>query len=131
MAAGTAKPAGALRSGPRDMPIELQDTPLGVTKAILSGRIDFANVQAIEAPLCKAVESGGAMVIDLSAVEFIASLGLRTLIKCARTMNNKRGKLALLSPRPMVAEIIQISGIEDLIPVYHSEAEAVAFVSPG
>ncbi len=113
------------------MPIELTETPVGVTKAVLSGRIDVANIPIIEPPLQKAAETGRAMVIDLSAVDFIASLGLRTLIKCARTMSHKQSRLALLAPKPAVAEIIEISGIEDLIPVYHSEAEAIAFVTPG
>ena len=113
------------------MPIELTETPVGVTRAILSGRIDVANIPAIDPPLQQAAQSGGAMLIDLSAVDFIASLGLRTLIKCARIMSQKQGRLALLSPRPAVAEIIEISGIEELIPVYHSEAEAIAFVHPG
>ncbi len=113
------------------MAIELQNTDAGVTRAILSGRIDFANAQVIEPPLTAAAESSQAMVIDLSAVEFIASLGLRALIKCAKAVNRRRGRLALLSPRPMVAEIIQISGIEELIPVFNTEAEAFAAVSQG
>lgn len=112
------------------MPIELTETPIGVTRAILSGRIDVANIPVIDPPLQQAAQSGGAMLIDLSGVDFIASLGLRALIKCARTMTQKQGRLALLSPRPAVAEIIEISGIEELIPVYHTEEEAIAFVRP-
>lgn len=112
------------------MPIELHDAAGDVVKVVLSGRIDFANAQAIEAPLVTAASTRHWMVIDLSAVEFIASLGLRSLIKCAKAINSRRGRVVLLSPRPAVAEIIRISGIEDLIPIYHSEAEAVAAVTP-
>jgi anti-sigma B factor antagonist len=111
------------------MPIEVQRTSADVAKVVLSGRLDFASAQAIDGPLNELAASSQAMVIDLSAVEFIASLGLRTLIKCAKVINRNQGRLALLSPRPIVAEIIRISGIEDIIPVFQSEAEAVAAVS--
>jgi anti-anti-sigma factor len=112
------------------MPIELHDAADDVVRVVLSGRIDFASAQAIDAPLAEAARSRHLMVIDLSAVEFIASLGLRSLIKCAKAINSRRGRVVLLSPRPAVAEIIKISGIEELIPIYHSEAEAFAAVGP-
>ncbi len=108
------------------MTIELHQAADDVTKVVLSGRIDFANAQAIDAPLTEAAGKHPKMMIDLSKVEFIASLGLRSLIKCAKAINSRRGRVVLLSPRPAVAEILKISGIEELIPVYHSEAEAIA-----
>jgi anti-sigma B factor antagonist len=112
------------------MPFETHETADGVIKVVLTGRLDFIRAQALDGPLNAVAESRRAMVIDLSGVEFIASLGLRTLIKCAKTINRKKGRLALLSPRPVVAEIIHISGIEELIPVFQSEAEALAAVAP-
>lgn len=111
------------------MPFEVREVSAGVAKVVLSGRLDFANAQAIDGPLNEVAAANRSMIIDLSGVEFMASLGLRTLIKCAKTINRKQGRLALLSPRPVVAEIIQISGIEDMIPVFRSEAEALAAVS--
>jgi anti-anti-sigma factor len=111
------------------MPFELQEASSNVAKVVLSGRLDFVSAQAIDAPLSAVAASRDAMVIDLSEVEFMASLALRALIKCAKTINRKQGRLALLSPRPIVAEILQISGIEEIIPVFQSEAEAVAAVA--
>jgi anti-anti-sigma factor len=111
------------------MPFVVQEAGGDVAKVILSGRLDFASSQALDGPLNAVAESRQSMVIDLSAVEFMASLGLRSLIKCAKTINRRHGRLALLSPRPVVAEIIQISGIEDMIPVFQSEDEAIAAVT--
>lgn len=111
------------------MPFEVHEASGDVARVVLTGRLDFASAQAIDGPLNAVAASNQFMVIDLSGVEFMASLGLRTLIKCAKTINRKQGRLALLSPRPIVAEIIQISGIEDIIPVFQSEAEALAAVS--
>lgn len=60
----------------------------------------------------------------------MASMGLRILIKCAKIMNSKKGQLALLAPNVMVEEIIQVSGVEEMISIFHSEAEAIAAVTP-
>jgi len=111
------------------MPFELHETD-DVTTVVLKGRLDFISAQALDGPLNEVAASRQALVIDLSAVEFMASLGLRSLIKCAKTISRQKGRLALLSPRPVVAEIIHISGIEDMIPVFKTQAEAFACVSP-
>jgi anti-sigma B factor antagonist len=34
----------------------------------------------------------------------------------------------LLAPRPEVREVITTTGIDDLIPIFHDEAEAIAAV---
>lgn len=111
------------------MAIEVHEGADDIAMVVLSGRLDFAGAQALDGALNAVAEARDAMVIDLSAVEFMASLGLRTLIKCAKTIKRKQGRLALLAPRPVVAEIIHISGIEDIIPVFKTEAEAVAAVT--
>jgi anti-sigma B factor antagonist len=108
--------------------MEVEDTG-DVARVVLTGRMDFQHALALDEPLNAVAESRRAMVIDLSGLEFMASLGLRTLIKCAKTMNRRQGRLALLSPRPVIAEILQVSGIVELIPICHSEAEALALVA--
>jgi anti-sigma B factor antagonist len=71
-----------------------------------------------------------AVVVDLSAVEFMASLGLRSIVVSAKSIISKGGKMVLLAPQPAVEEVLTISGIDDLIPIYHDEAAANAAVLP-
>ena len=115
------------------MPIAIEELDGAVTKVVLSGRIDIAGAQAIDMPMSVVAGSRRAVVIDLSAVEFMASMGLRSLVVCAKSIFSKRGKVVLLSPRPEVEEVITVSGIDDLIPIFRDEAAAVAAVaaSPG
>ena len=115
------------------MPIAIEELDGAVTKVVLSGRIDIAGAQAIDMPMSVVAGSRRAVVIDLSAVEFMASMGLRSLVVCAESIFSKRGKVVLLSPRPEVEEVITVSGIDDLIPIFRDEAAAVAAVaaSPG
>ena len=112
------------------MPIAIVDLPGNVTKVVLSGRIDIAGAQEIDMPMSIVAGSKRAVVIDLSAVDFMASMGLRHLVVCAKSIASKRGKVVLLAPRPSVEEVIRVSGIDSLIPIHGDEASAVAAVAP-
>jgi anti-anti-sigma factor len=112
------------------MPIAIEDLDGNVTKVILSGRIDVAGANEIDMPMNVIAGSKRAVVVDLSAVEFMASMGLRSIVLSAKSIMSKRGKMVLLSPQPMVEEVITISGIDELIPIYRDEAAAIAAVLP-
>ena len=113
------------------MPIAIQELDGNVTKVVLSGRIDVAGAREIDLPLSVVAGSRRAVVIDLAAVEFMASMGLRSLVVCAKSIICKRGRVVLLAPQPAVAEVLTVSGIDDLIPIHHDEAAAIAAVGAG
>ena len=110
------------------MPIVIHDLEGDVTKVVISGRVDIAGAREIEMPMSVVAGSRRAVVVDLSAVEFLASLGLRGIVVSARSIFSKRGKIVLLRPRPQVEEVITTTGINQLIPIFHDEAEAIAAV---
>jgi anti-sigma B factor antagonist len=112
------------------MPIAIEDLTDGVTKVVLSGRIDVAGAHEIDMPMSIVAGSRRAVVIDLSAVEFMASMGLRSLVVSAKSIMNKRGKVVLLAPQPQVEEVITVSGVDELIPICRDEAAAIAAVLP-
>ena len=112
------------------MAITIEDIEGGVTKVLLSGRLDIAGVSAIDLPLSVVGGSRRAVVIDLAGVEFMASLGLRSIIVSSKAIISKRGKVVLLAPQPAVEEVITVSGIDELIAIYHDEAAAFAAVLP-
>jgi anti-anti-sigma factor len=111
------------------MPISIQDLEGNVTKVIISGRVDIAGAREIEMPMAVIAGSRRAVVIDLSGVEFMASLGLRGIVVSAKSIFSKRGKVVLLAPRPAVEEVITTTGIDELIPIFHDESEAIAAVT--
>ncbi len=113
------------------MPIAIQELDGNVTKVVLSGRIDVAGAREIDLPMSVVAGSRRAVVIDLAAVEFMASMGLRSLVVCAKSIIGKRGRVVLLAPQPAVAEVLTVSGIDDLIPIHHDEAAAIAAVGAG
>jgi anti-sigma B factor antagonist len=112
------------------MPIAIEELDGAITKVVLSGRIDLAGAQVIDMPMNVVAGSKRAVVIDLSQVEFLASMGLRSIVICAKSIMSKRGKVVLLAPQPQVEEVITVSGIDTLIAIYRDEAEAIVAVTP-
>jgi anti-sigma B factor antagonist len=110
------------------MPIEIQRLADNVTKVVLSGRIDIAGAREIDMPMSVVAGASRAVVIDLSAVEFMASMGLRSLVVCAKSVIGKGGRAVLLAPQPAVEEVITVSGVDELIPIHRDEPAAIAAV---
>lgn len=113
------------------MPIAVEDGEGGLTRVVLSGRIDVAGAAQIDLPMSVVGGSRRAVVIDLAGVEFMASMGLRSLVSCAKAILSKQGRVVLLAPRPPVEEVIVTSGIDELIPIHHDAVVAAQAVLAG
>jgi len=101
------------------MVLEIAELPSGVKQLALRGRLDIQGANAIDNQFAFAVTTSKAPVlVDLSAVDFIASIGIRLLLQNAKSLKNRGGKLVLYKPQPLVAEALTTAGIDLLIPVY-------------
>ena len=112
------------------MPISIQDLDGNVTKVVITVRVDIAGARELEMPLAVVAGSRRAVVIDLSGVDFMASLGLRGIVVSAKSIFSKKGKVVLLSPQPRVEDVIVTTGIDALLEIYRDEAAAIAAVRP-
>jgi anti-anti-sigma factor len=110
------------------MELVVEELPGGVTRAALVGRMDIDGAQAIETRL-GALGARRHLVIDLSEVSFMASMGLRALMLCARTVTTHGGRVALASPQANVEKVLTESGIGPIIGVHASLDGAVAAVT--
>ena len=90
----------------------------GIVHVALEGRLDIAGAHDIETQFVAITATRkAAVMVDLSQVEFIASIGIRVLLSSARAQAGRGGKLVLVSPVPAVREVLVTAGITDLIPV--------------
>jgi anti-anti-sigma factor len=91
----------------------------GVQKIALSGRMDSAGTEQIDLRFAGLTATRTALiVVDLSQVPFLASIGMRTLVSCAKALTLRGGRMALAAPQPLVGDVLRLSGIDALIPVY-------------
>lgn len=101
------------------MQLETVDLPSGIRQIKLTGRLDVQGAGAIDNKFAFTVTTAKTpVVIDLSGVEFIASIGMRLLLLNAKSLNTRGGKLALCQPQPLVHEALATAGIDLLIPIY-------------
>jgi anti-sigma B factor antagonist len=105
----------------------------GVERIALAGRMDTAGAQEIDLRFTGLATTRAALiVVDLSQVSFLASMGIRTLLSAARALVRRGGRMVLASPQPLVGEILKVADIDSLIPVYAdipSACEALASAS--
>jgi anti-sigma B factor antagonist len=97
-----------------------------VTRVALSGKLDVEGESQIGDDFRRLVESSGTnFLVDMSQVSYLASLGIRLLFATAKSLAAEGQKLVVLSPQPMVEEVLLNSGTARLIPIAHDEAAAL------
>lgn len=57
------------------------------------------------------------LILDLEGVNFIDSSGLGVILGCYRKVSKRNGKVIIINPQPHVQKILELSGINRVIPV--------------
>jgi len=98
------------------------------------GRLDHDNCDEFQRDLAAELDAcsrdGASLVLDMSGLEYVSSAGLRCLMIAARQAAARQRSVVAAAPQPVVAEILQISRFNLVLPVYGTTREAVASVSP-
>ena len=96
----------------------------------LSGRMDVHGTEDIRDSLMEHAncEDFARIVIDMSDVPYLASLGLGCLIRVAQAVNRREGRVVLLNPQPVVAKVLAETGINQQVHVYDSYPAAARFL---
>ena len=112
------------------MEINAEKLDGGITKVRLAGRMDVQGTSAIETRFTAyTVADKGAVVVDMADVTFLASIGIRALILAAKALQQRGGRIALLNPDAAVRKVLEMAGVDSLIPVCDSLDAARAAVT--
>ena len=99
-----------------------------------AGRIDHASAEgfktALQPHLDRCAAGGDVVVVDLSAVEYISSVGLRVLMLAAKQAKSQGGAIAVAALQPVVKEIFEISKFNLVIPCFTGVRDALAELAP-
>jgi anti-anti-sigma factor len=111
--------------------MEISGLSDSVTRIVLSGRLDTPGVDKIETRFAAVTVPGSkSAIVDLSRVEFVASMGIRMFISVARSMGHRGAKLVLYGAQDMVREVFETVCLSDIVPVVATERDALAVVAP-
>ena len=59
----------------------------------------------------------------IDGVEFMSSIGVSVIVRVARALASRDGKLVLLTPRPNVRDVLVRTSIDQIIPI-HGDLES-------
>jgi anti-anti-sigma factor len=90
----------------------------------LTGNLDLAGVEAVEMDFVKLQAEGKNLLIDLTEVDFIASMGIRMLLTGAKQLSRRDLKLVLAVPNECVKEALEITNISSIISCFDTIEEA-------
>jgi anti-sigma B factor antagonist len=101
----------------------------GFKTVALTGRLDSAGVQSIELSFSAGVVPAGvSTLVDMSGVEFLASLGVRMLLTTARALSSRGARLVMFAATPAVVDTIVTMGFDDIVPLAGDQGEALALL---
>lgn len=87
----------------------------------LSGEIDLSNAESLETAIDQATADAKDVVIDLTAVDFIDSRGLRLLKRASTAVAERGGTFAVVAPPNGVARsVLDITHLSDELAVRDS-----------
>jgi anti-sigma B factor antagonist len=102
------------------MELVVNELETGILGINLSGRMDIMGTQQIDLKFTALTSTRRAHVlVDLSNVSFIASIGIRTLINNAKAQKLRGGMMVLYKPNNQVEEVLRATGIDTIIPIAH------------
>ena len=109
------------------MELKVITTDDAYTHIALSGKLDILGVGEIENKFIgyTAARKKNA-VIDISGVTFTGSMGLRLFLSAAKSLSLEKKSLILLNPQPLVNDVLEASGIQDVVAIEHNAESALS-----
>ena len=108
------------------MSISYKDVGENLRRIVISGRLDIAGTDSVASKLeeLTAAPKKG-VVVDLSSLQFLASIGIRALITSAKAVQQRGGKMVLVvDDGSTVGMSLEATGVDELIPVFRNASDA-------
>lgn len=90
---------------------ELEGTTLTVK---LEGRLDTLTAPELEEDMQESLEGVTDLVVDLEALEYVSSAGLRVLL---RLMKQMKQQMVIRNVSELVGEVFEVTGFSDIFTI--------------
>ena len=98
----------------------------GQVVLLVSGRMDAENApQFVEQCRVCIAEGFVGLVVDLGELRYVSSMGLRSFISVAKTLQDKEGALRICRLKGLVKQVFEITGLLGMFRVYVSVEAAL------
>ena len=82
----------------------------------LSGRLDTTTAPKLETELKQNISGVEELVLDLAALEYLSSAGLRVLLSAQKVMN-RQGHMVVRNVNEIIMEIFEVTGFVDVLTI--------------
>jgi anti-anti-sigma factor len=97
-----------------------------VRQASLEGKINSLVAPELEKALDASIAGEPKhLIVNLQAVEYLSSAGLRSILVIAKRLDKKQRKLAFVGARELVVDVIRLTGVDRVFPLCATTQEAV------
>jgi anti-anti-sigma factor len=103
---------------------EVHDMPPGTTVLAVSGELDLATISLLKDTVTAHLQADRHVVLDLAELMFCDSTGLGAFVGLHRQSVTNGATFSLAAPRRRIDDLLQLSGINQVITIYPSLAEA-------
>lgn len=113
-------------------PMQIAERQEGAVAVLsIEGRLDHAGAQIFDEHVGRVIAAGARrIVVDFHGVDFVASMGIRALIKPYQTLAPLGGRVAVARLAPTVREVFKFAGIDQAVPTFETVEAAVAALQP-
>jgi anti-sigma B factor antagonist len=93
----------------------------------VDGEVDLNTAPQLKERIHELIAQGHSnLVVDLEGVEFMDSTGLSALVSGLMRTSESGGGLSVVCTRPQVLRLLGLTGLDQVLKVHSSVAEAVA-----
>ena len=97
--------------------MEIHKTQTGSELAVkLSGRLDTVTAPQLEVELKRSMAGVERLVLDLEALEYMSSAGLRVLLAAQKVMN-RQGEMIVRKVNETIMEVFEVTGFVDILTI--------------
>jgi anti-sigma B factor antagonist len=110
------------------MPVETKQLDSGVAVVAVSGRLVLGReLERLETAVKNLLAAGQKkFVFDLAALDYADSAGIGTFVACLTEIRQGQGEMRLAAANPRIQRLFHLTGIDHLMSMYPSVAEAAS-----
>ena len=83
---------------------------------LLEGRLDTLTAPSLEEKINEVIDGADRLILDLGAVEYISSAGLRVLLGAVQQIEGK-GEMIVRNPSRAVREVLDLTGFSRMFTI--------------
>lgn len=110
------------------MPIETKPSQSGAAVIAISGRLVLGkDLELLEGAVRAMLQDGRKhFVFDVTALDYADSAAMGSLVACLTSIRKAGGDLRMAGVNPRIETLLKLTGIDWLLPVYATVADAAA-----